>query len=234
MATLSGIVAEGTGDYYARKLNAARLEEVYRTRLSRVRQYLEAEIAFARGFLSGRERVLELGAGYGRIMRELAPFSTSILGVELSEDSAAFGKEYLKDVPNAELRVMDAHQIGFAPEFDLVLCLQNGLSAMKGDPMNLVRRALSVLRPGGRAVFSSYSPKFWAHRLAWFREQAEKRLLGEIDEERTGDGIIVCADGFLATTFSAADLRALGEAAGCAFRLEEVDESSVFLVAGGS
>lgn len=218
------------GEWYARNMNAANLEEVYRTRLPRVRQYLDAEIGFVRGFLSGRERVLELGAGYGRIVKELAPLAASVVGIELSEASVAFGREYLKNVPNAELKEMDAHRLGLAVEFDVVLCLQNGLSAMKGEPLNLVRQALSVLLSGGRALFSSYSPKFWEHRLAWFREQVRKGLLGEIDEERTQKGTIVCVDGFEATTFSRGDLEALGEAVGCGYRLEEVDESSLFLI----
>lgn len=228
MGSIAGARAEG--DWYARNMNAANLEEVYRTRLPRVRQYLEAEIGFVRSFLSGRERVLELGAGYGRIVKELAPFTASIVGIELSEASVAFGKEYLKDVPNAELKVMDAHHLHLAAEFDVVLCLQNGLSAMKGDPLNLVRQAVSILLPGGRALFSSYSPKFWEHRLAWFQEQAEKGLLGAIDPDRTKDGIIVCRDGFEARTFSLEDLEALGNAIGCDHFLEEVDASSVFLV----
>ena len=218
------------GDWYARNMNAANLEEVYRTRLPRVRQYLDAEIGFVRGFLSGRERVLELGAGYGRVVKELAPLAASIVGIELSEASVAFGREYLKGVPNAELKEMDAHRPSLAAEFDVVLCLQNGLSAMKGDSLNLVRQALALLLPGGRALFSTYSPKFWEHRLAWFREQVRKGLLGEIDEERTKNGMIVCTDGFEATTFSRGDLRALGEAVGCSYLLEEVDESSLFLV----
>lgn len=228
MGSIYGARAEG--DWYARNMNAGNLEEVYRTRLPRVRQYLDAEIGFVRGFLSGRERVLELGAGYGRIVRELAPLTASIVGIELSEASVDFGREYLKDVPNAELRVMDAHRLNLAAEFDVVLCLQNGLSAMKGDPLNLVRQALSVLSPGGKALFSSYSPKFWEHRLDWFREQAEKGLIGALDPDRTKNGIIVCRDGFEARTFSCEELKALGDAVGCDCFLEEVDASSVFLV----
>ena len=65
-------------------------------------------------------------------------------------------------------------------------------------PFSIPFRALKV--PGGRALFSSYSPKFWEHRLSWFREQADKGLLGAIDEEKTRDGLIVCRDGFVART----------------------------------
>lgn len=115
-------------------------------------------------------------------------------------------------------------------EFDIVPCLQNGLSAIKGAPENLVRRSVRTLTPGGRACFSTCSARFWEHRLAWFREQSEKGLLGNIDDERTKDGRIVCKDGFTATTFTSQDLEILGRASGCPWRIEEVDAFSLFLI----
>jgi len=89
---------------------------------------------------------------------------------------------------------------------------------------------MDLTSPGGKVFISSYSIKFWEHRLAWFQEQAEKGLLGEIDMEQTKDGIIVGKDGFRATTHSLDDLKAAGKASGCAYEVTEVDESSVFLV----
>ncbi|MFA0889091.1 MAG: class I SAM-dependent methyltransferase [Synergistales bacterium] len=217
-------------NYYADSLNSANLFQVYETGIERVRRYLDEEIEFVRKNLHGRERILELGAGYGRIMKKLAPHAGSIVGIDISEDSIAFGKEYLKNTPNCSLLTMDGHRIEFSDEFDVVICLQNGLSAMKGNPLNLVRRSMAALTPGGKAYFSSYSRRFWEVRLAWFLEQASRGLLGEIDMEKTGDGKIVCRDGFTATTFSASDLAELGEKIGCAYHIEEVDESSLFLV----
>ena len=79
-------------NYYAKHLHATRLLLVYQTDIERVRQYLDAEIAFVRGHLTGSERVLELGAGYGRILRELAPFAASLVGIDISEDSVALGR----------------------------------------------------------------------------------------------------------------------------------------------
>lgn len=217
-------------NYYARSLNSAKLFQAYQTEYPRVKQYLDEEIGFVRRNLIGNERVLEVGAGYGRIMRELAPFAGSIVGIDISSDSVAFGKDYLKECLNCSIQVMDARNPEFGEEFDVVLCLQNGLSAIKGQPERLVEQCLKVLAPGGKAYFSTYSAKFWEHRLAWFREQARKGLLGEIDVEKTCNGAIVCKDGFVATTFSEDDLKKLGEGSGCRYRVEEVDESSLFLV----
>lgn len=51
-----------------------------------------------------------------------------------------FGKEYLKDTPNAQLLVMDVHNLQFQDQelFDVILCLQNGLSAMKIEPVGFI------------------------------------------------------------------------------------------------
>lgn len=216
--------------YYEKKLNAEKLYQVYQTAIPQVLDYLRSEIEFVRERLRGDEAALELGAGYGRIMKELSPSVRKITGIDVSEQSVALGREYLGDLANCTVETMDAHTLAFDETFDVVLCLQNGLSAMKGDPENLVRRSLRVLAPGGTAFFSSYSPKFWEHRLAWFQEQAGKGLLGEIDMENTGNGRIVCKDGFTATTFDREDMERLGKASGHPYRVEEVNNSSIFLI----
>lgn len=216
-------------NYYAESLNSQKLFQVYDTALPRVRQYLEAEIDFVRQHLTGKERVLELGAGYGRIVRALAPRCAHIVGMDISPDSVRLGEAYLKDFPNAEMVVMDVHRMCFDAPFDVVLCLQNGLSAMRADG-NTVEKILRVLAPGGTAFFSTYSAGFWDHRLAWFREQADKGLLGELDMERTRDGVIVCRDGFRATTQTPEDFAAIGRQSGCPYEITLVDESSLFLI----
>ena len=216
-------------NYYAESLNSQKLFQVYDTALPRVRQYLEAEIDFVRQRLTGRERVLELGAGYGRIVRELAPCCARIVGMDISPDSVRLGEAYLKDCPNAEMVAMDVHRMQFDQPFDVVLCLQNGLSAMRADG-DTVREILDILAPGGTAFFSTYSARFWNHRVAWFREQADKGLLGELDMEQTRDGVIVCKDGFRATTQTPEDYQAIGRGSGCSYEIAEVDGSSLFLI----
>jgi 2-polyprenyl-6-hydroxyphenyl methylase/3-demethylubiquinone-9 3-methyltransferase len=54
--------------------------------------------------------------------------------------------------------------------------------------------------------------------------------LGELDEEQTKDGVIVCKDGFRAVTFTEDDFASLGEVSGCRYEIMEVDESSLFLI----
>jgi len=220
-------------NYYSKNLNAKRLYEVYQTKYPQVRAYLESEILFVKNGLRNADHVLELGAGYGRIMKELASSCKTISGIDISEDTVAFGQEYLQEVNNAKLVVMDAHQIepaAFGMSFQAVLCLQNALSSMKVEPFSYVQKIITLLSPGGRAWISGYSSKFWPHRLAWFQEQAEKGLLGEIDTELTKEEVIVCKDGFRSITHSQEQLAEIGKSSGYPYEVREVSESSVFLV----
>ena len=65
-------------------------------------------------------------------------------------------------------------------------------------------------------------------RLAWFSLQAAHGLLGEIDMDQTGSGVIVCKDGFRATTVGAEAFRRLVSDLHLDADVEEVDGSSVF------
>jgi len=216
-------------NYYDDKLNSQKLFEVYETNIPRIQQYLDAEIDYVKAALDKTETVLELGAGYGRIVRELAPYCASITGIDISEDSVALGNIYLKDKPNASMKKMNIHDLTIEHAYDVVLCLQNGLSAMKATS-DTIQNIINLTSFGGRVYFSSYSEKFWEYRLQWFQEQSNKGLLGEIDMDKTKDGVIICKDGFKAITHSLEAFQKIGESLGYPFRIEEVDESSLFLV----
>ncbi len=216
-------------NYYAEKLNSKKLFQVYETQIPRVKQYLQAEIDFIKRNLSNTQSVLELGAGYGRIIRELAPYCGTIVGIDISVETVELGNEYLKGYHNASIVTMDVNQIKFPKLFDVILCLQNGLSAMRVDSI-VIHKILDKVAPGGTAYFSSYSTKFWDSRLKWFEEQASKGLLGEIDYTKTKNGVIICKGGFKATFQSPEDFEKIGEELGYPYQLQEVDESSLFLI----
>jgi SAM-dependent methyltransferase len=124
---------------------------------------------------------------------------------------------------------MDALSLGFHRQtFDLVYCVQNGISAFGVDPAALISEAIRITRSGGKVLFSSYSEKFWEERLQWFSLQSAEGLLGEIDDHRTGNGVIVCKDGFRATTYNRKDFEKLAGKSGQKFEIYEVDDSAVF------
>jgi 2-polyprenyl-6-hydroxyphenyl methylase/3-demethylubiquinone-9 3-methyltransferase len=110
-----------------------------------------------------------------------------------------------------------------------VVCIQNGISVFRVESHSLVKEVIRVTRSGGVVLFSTYAPQFWYHRLQWFRLQAEEGLIGDIDEDKTREGIIVCKDGFKATTFSQKSLLRLFSGSVTTLQTAEIDQSSIFL-----
>jgi SAM-dependent methyltransferase len=214
--------------YYAERLSGLRLRRCYEVASPRVRQYLEAEIEHVLERLRGRERVLELGCGYGRVTLRLAEAGRRVVGIDTARESLVLARETDPE-SRCEFLEMDAQAMTFGGgEFDAVVCIQNGICAFGADQVSLMREALRVTRPGGIVLFSTYSDRFWPERLAWFEAQAAAGLMGKVDRARSGDGVVVCEDGFRTGRVTPEGFRDLCRAVGVEGRITEVDGSSVF------
>ena len=214
---------------YEDNLAGQRLKRAYEIAPPRVRRYLDAESAHVLERIGTGARVLELGCGYGRVLPRLMTQAGMVVGIDTSLTSLMMGKRQLSGSSDCGLVCMDAEHLAIRPSaFDHTVCIQNGISAFHADKAGLISEAIRVTRPGGTVLFSSYSSKFWDHRLEWFMLQAREGLLGEIDTKRTGDGVIVCKDGFVATTLGGEEFLALAGSLGADAEITEVDQSSVF------
>jgi ubiquinone/menaquinone biosynthesis C-methylase UbiE len=218
-------------EYYANKLSANKLKRCYDIASPRIKQYLKAEINFVIEQIHCSDKVLELGCGYGRVLKELAKMASKVTGIDTSSESLELAMEYLMNIRNVELHQMNAKSLSFENEtFDVVIAIQNGISAFKVKPEILLKESLRVIKPNGKLVLSSYSDKFWDERLKWFIQQSEEKLLGEIDFKKTGDGKIVCKDGFVASTFTKEDFKKLLKKMKLKGTIIEIDKSSIFCV----
>lgn len=217
------------GDYYKDKLAAGRLRACYDVAPPRVRAYLEAEIAFVLERTSPSDVILELGCGYGRVLERLAPAARALVGVDTSLSSLLMARLLFGPNTNIRLAAMDAARMAFRDgAFDLTVCIQNGISAFARDQRTLFHEAARVTRSGGTVLFSSYAERFWPDRLKWFEAQSAHGLVGPIDRAATGNGVIVCTDGFRATTVSPEGFASLARGLGLVPSIFEVDGSSVF------
>ena len=217
------------GGYYVEKLSGERLRRCYEIASPRVKQYLEAEIQFVIQHLKSTDSVLELGCGYGRVTSRLAEVASRVVGIDTAIESLELARHLSDSDSKCEFLEMDALELTFDDSvFDKVVCVQNGICAFGIDRELLLRQALRVTLPGGRIYFSTYSEGFWADRLHWFEAQAAAGLMGEIDYGSTGNGEIICKDGFRTGMMSPEELRLFGAKLSLDPKVTEVDESSVF------
>lgn len=215
-------------DYYATALSGARLRQCYELAPPRVQQYLMAEVEFVADRVDRDHRFLELGCGYGRVLQRVAEKAEYVLGIDTSHDSLRLARQLLPNRATCGLSRMNAGDLGIRDaQFDVVVCIQNGVAVFGVDPQRLASEAVRVTRPGGRVLFSSYAARFWEHRLEWFRIQAAHGLVGEIDYTGTGDGVIACRDGFQARAMAPEDFHLMAAGCGLECRTTEVDGSSL-------
>ncbi len=220
-----------SNNYYSQKLSSSKLQQCYELASSRVKRFLQAEIEFVLTFINPEDEVLELGCGYGRVLQSFLGKAKRVVGIDTSADSLEHAHAFLGNKYAYELYRMNAINLDFEDgEFDVVICIQNGISAFHEDKREIIKEAVRVTKSGGKVLFSSYSPNFWKERLQWFQAQAEHGLLGEIDEDKTGNGNIVCKDGFTATTVSQQEFLELTSDLNVSAQIREKDNSSIFCV----
>ena len=124
---------------------------------------------------------------------------------------------------------MNANSLTFEDNFfDVVIVIQNGISAFKIHPQKLIKECFRVTKKGGKILLSSYSDKIWNARLEWFIRQSNEGLLGEIDFDKTKQGVIMCKDGFEARTYTEKDFSVLISELDLNATVNEVDDSSIF------
>jgi len=218
-------------DYYSKNLNAGNLEKCYQIAPPRIKQYMKAEMDYVLDHIQPNDTVIDLGCGYGRTLPAIAEKAGFVIGIDNSLHNLQMAKNRLKNYSNIFLAIMDAELLGLPDQsMDTVVCIQNGISAFKVEPIVLIRETIRLTKPDGKILFSTYSEKIWEERLDWFVKQSNAGLLGEIDWDLTGDGTIVCKDGFRATTFTSKQMLDFVTGAGHQGTIVEVDSSSMFVV----
>lgn len=216
-------------EYYKEKLAADNLKRCYEIAPQRVKQYLEAEIDHVFSRVKAHSVVLELGCGYGRVLARLAGRARFSVGIDTSYASLSLCRETMRSFCNCALVNMNAVQTGLrGHSFDIIVCIQNGISAFHVDQRELIRESIRITKPGGMILFSSYTDTFWPERLKWFQIQSDAGLLGKIDLRATKDGIIVTKDGFTARTVRQRDFEVLVSGYDVDVSFAEVDGSSIF------
>ena len=102
--------------------------------------------------LSPDKQVLKIGVGTGRLAARTAPLCARLTGIDLSPKTISLARENLAGFSNIHLIGGDFLTHPFDTRFDVV---HSSLTLMHfEDKAAFLRKAASLLRPGGRLVLS--------------------------------------------------------------------------------
>jgi len=174
---LTAVEAERTTDaaaYFAR--NAARWDEIRSFHVAEDK--VEAAIIAAAGG-GGVGRLVDLGAGTGRMLTLLGGKAQSCLGLDLSQQMLNIARTHIGEAGlKAELRHGDIFATRL-PDACADLVTVHQVLHYLSDPAAAVAEAARLVAPGGKLLIVDFAP----HGLEVLREQHQHRRLGFSDEE---------------------------------------------------
>jgi ArsR family transcriptional regulator len=175
---LAAVEAERTNEaaaYFAR--NAARWDEIRSLYASET----QVEAAINRAAGQGEVgRLVDLGAGTGRMLTLLGERAERAIGLDLSQQMLNIARVNVSEagLSACELRHGDIFATGLpAGSADLVTVHQ--VLHYLGDPIAAVTEAARLVAPGGRLLIIDFAP----HGLEFLRSQHQHRRLGFSDAE---------------------------------------------------
>jgi ArsR family transcriptional regulator len=140
---------------------------------------VEAEILGAAG--RGRfRRMVDLGAGTGRMLTLLASQADHALGLDLSQQMLNIARRNVAaaGLAHVELRHGDIFDTRL-PDASADLVVVHQVLHYLGDPAAAVKEAARIVAPDGRLIIVDFAP----HKHEFLREQHQHRRLGFSDEE---------------------------------------------------
>jgi len=175
---LLGVQAGRTAEanaYFSR--NAARWDEI--RSLYVAEGDVEAAIKAAAGPGPFR-RLIDLGAGTGRMLRLLGPAAEGAIGLDLSQQMLNIARLQAAEagLTDVELRHGDIFDTRL-PDAGADLVVVHQVLHYLSDPAAAVAEAARLVAPGGRLLIVDFAP----HRLEFLRELHQHRRLGFSDEE---------------------------------------------------
>ena len=148
--------------YQSKSLNYG----VSHTRLKRVLSLL--------GNKPGR-RILEVGCASGRLGREIKKLGHYVAGVEISEPAANEAKKVLDEVYVFDVENEWPSEV-LNQKFDVVILPE--ILEHTFDPVYVLRRVSSLLKPGGEVIITTPNFLTWTNRFSF--------LLGFFEYEKEG------------------------------------------------
>jgi len=140
---------------------------------------VEAEVVRAAG--RGRfRRMVDLGAGTGRMLTLLAPQADQALGLDLSQQMLNIARRNATEagLSHVDLRHGDIFDTRL-PDASADLVVVHQVLHYLGDPAAAVKEAARIVAPDGRLIIVDFAP----HKHEFLREQHQHRRLGFSDEE---------------------------------------------------
>lgn len=134
------------------------------------KNWFMAESKYLRENITKNAKVLEVGCGEGRSIKDILSITENIVGIDIDVQAVEETKKLFKNHPKVKILVMDGTNISFEDNsFDYVLCMTT--FANFGDKKyKILEEMKRVVKKEGFIIVSVFSEDAFEHRIALYKK----------------------------------------------------------------
>jgi len=152
------------------KKNIVGWEEVMKNNHPSYKKWFEDEKKFLIDNIKKNAKVLDVGCGDGRGLKDISEITTNLVGIDHDKTAVKKAKINLKEIKNAKILLADGKKIPFKDKtFDVILCT-NTLTNFYNDKYIILSEMRRVLKDTGNIFISVYSEDALEERLKAYKQ----------------------------------------------------------------
>lgn len=165
-----------------------------------IQEFLDGEVKFIEEHIKPNKKILEIGCGYGRLLKILSKNANNVSGIDFSKSLLKKAKENLKDKKNVQILEMNAKNLSFKDDFfDYSLCLDASFGNMPKIEKEVLKEMKRVTKKEGEIIISVFSENAKEAQIENYKR------IGLTDIKEDGKAIIT-SEGMYSRRFTKEDL----------------------------
>ena len=190
-----------------------------------IKKWFQEEIDYLKKNIKLDSKILDVGCGFGRHIKVLAPFSEEVIGIDNNEDMLNKAKQNLSNFKNIKLFLQDAQKLEFDDgSFDYIICMTNTFWTFLNKKRKILREMKRVLEQNGKIIISVYSEKATNVRIKNYEKVG-------LHIKKMKNGKIYFKEGHITEQFSKKQLVKLSESIGLKVNIIELTPISYLCIA---
>lgn len=150
--------------------NRGALERWLRNPPKNIRNYLKKEIDYLIKNIPFNSVLLDVGCGFGRHLKVLAPKVKKAVGIDYNDYMIRMAEKELKNFKNVKLYVENAKKMHFKDNiFDVVICMLNTFGDFGKNKIPILKEMKRVCKKNGKIIITVWSENSLSDRLEAYK-----------------------------------------------------------------